>query len=141
MKKLLSVLVCFAMLMSNAAFAISPAVTEVESAEESVQTEQDSRQAEEQETADIDLYAVWEKNPADPVLRWTFDNGITGWGNWNGKNKASYEDGNLVAEYVSTGNSGAITSPTFSLDTSKAKYIRDESQKSHKLYRNTRVLL
>ena len=38
MKKLLSVLVCFAMLMSNAAFAISPAVTEVESAEESVQT-------------------------------------------------------------------------------------------------------
>ncbi len=124
MKKLLSVLVCFAMLMSNAAFAISPAVTEVESAEESVQTEQDSRQAEEQETADIDLYAVWEKNPADPVLRWTFDNGITGWGNWNGKNKASYEDGNLVAEYVSTGNSGAITSPTFSLDTSKAKYIK-----------------
>lgn len=74
--------------------------------------------------SDIDLYAVWEKNPSDPVLRWTFDNGITGWGNWNGKNKASYEDGNLVAEYVSTGSSGAITSPTFSLDTSKAKYIK-----------------
>ena len=74
--------------------------------------------------SDIDLYAVWEKNPADPVLRWTFDDGITGWGNWNGKNKASYEDGNLVAEYVSTGSTGAITSPTFSLDTAKAKYIK-----------------